>query len=415
MACAALAAALARLAAPAQAAETDFLWDAGLRAIYSQDVLRTGDDTSDDVISSLTASAGVRVRTPRSELLLGYSPELLKYAEFTEFDHLDHHEHGEYTVRPGPRSEFLLREGYSLSTRQVGFADLVGAGGAPAQPVTVRTERTVWDVEPRWVFRPRMLHAFTLGALYRSESYGGESAGAAGGFIDSDQFGMQAQYDHPVGRTQTFGGRIKGDRYRFEQAGLELQSGFYDQFFNLGIAWSLRHPGRFDLSGAAGAYRGSGQGVEDVLKPTADLSGTWQWVRKALRLGYILGYSSGGGLTTSEQSQSVNLNYNVSSVRGWQFGASGSTLRRKPLSDEPPLVNGVPTTGTAEPLYGYHLEVALGRQWRSGLSLSATAGFLHQQETTQTGVEDLQFFEGSVGVRFSPPEPPPRPARPSTY
>jgi hypothetical protein len=281
--------------------------------------------------------------------------------------------------------------------------------------VTVRTERTVWDIEPRWTLHPRMLHTFTFGALYRSESYGGDTTAAGAGFVDSDQVGMQAQYDLPVGRSQTLGGRVKGDRYRFSEDETAIDNGAYDQFFNLGVSWSYRHPGTFDLTGSAGAYRASGEGVEDVFKPTADLAGTWQWLRKALRLAYILGYSSGGGLTTSEQSQSVTLNYNVSSPGGWLFGGSASTLRRRPLNEE--LVQGgtATVTGRGDTLYGYHADVSFGRQWRSGVGVSASAGYLHQQESSGGGgVNDLHFLEGSIGLRYTPPAPPPRPTRPST-
>jgi hypothetical protein len=397
------------------AAEGDFVWNTELREIYSQDVQRVGNGGEDDLITSLTATAEMRFRTPRSESAFGYAPELLQYVQFTEFNHLDHHEYARWLVRPGERSEFQMRQGFSLSSRQVGFADLAGAGGAPGQPVTVRTERTVWDVEPRWTLHPRLLQTFTLGALYRSESYGGDSTATGNGFIDSDQFGLQAQYDLPMGRSQTLGGKVKGDRYRFSEDETAIDNGAYDQFFNLGVSWSYRHPGTFDLTGSAGAYRASGQGVDDIFKPTADLAGTWQWIRKALRLAYLLGYSSGGGLTTSEQSQSVTLNYNVSSVGGWLFGGSTSTLRRRPLNDA--LVQGgtVPVTGRGDTLYGYHVDATIGRQWRSGVALSASAGYLHQQESSGGGgINDLHFLEGSVGLRYTPPAPPPRPGRPST-
>ncbi|HET8945741.1 MAG TPA: hypothetical protein VFQ07_02060 [Candidatus Polarisedimenticolia bacterium] len=398
------------------AAEGDFVWNTELREIYSQDVQRVGNGGGeDDVISSLTATAEMRFRTPRSESGFGYTPELLKYAQFTEFDHLDHHESAHWLVRLGERSEFQIRQGFSLSSRQVGFADLAGAGGGPGQPVTARTERTVWDLEPHWTFHPRMLHTFQLGALARSESYGGDTTAAPGGFIDSDQFGLQAQYDLPLGRAQTLGGRIKGDRYRFSQDETAIDQGAYDQFFNLGVSWSLRHPGVFDLAGSAGAYRASGQGVDNVLKPTADLAGTWQWFRKALRLGYVLGYSSGGGLTTSEQSQSLSLNYNFTSVQGWFFGSSASTLRRRPLNDA--LVPGgtVTVTQGGDTVYGYHADVSVGRQWHTGIALSASAGYLHQQESAGGGgINDLHFLEGSLGLRYTPPAPPPRPARPAT-
>jgi hypothetical protein len=401
-------------AGSAFAAEGDFVWNTELREIYTQDVQRTGEGGQDDFITSLLATAELRLKTPRSESAFGYMPELLQYAQFTEFDHLDHHEYGHWLVRPGARSEFQIRQGFSLSSRQVGFADLAFAGGGTGQPVTVRTERTVWDFEPRWTLHPRLLHTFTLGALVRSESYGGDDTVTGTGFIDSDQVGMQAQYDLPVGRSQTLGGRIKGDRYRFSEDETAIDNGAYDQFFNLGISWGVRHPGRFELAGSAGAYRASGQGVEDVFKPTADLAGTWQWIRKALRLGYVLGYSSGGGLRTSEQGQSVALNYNVTSLAGWLFGASASTLRRRPLNQDLVPAGGVPVTGGGDTLYGYHADASLGRQWRSGVSLTASAGYLHQQESAGTGgVNDLHFLEGSIGLRYAPPAPPPRPAPPA--
>ena len=401
-------------ARPPLAAEGDFVWNTELKEIYSQDVQRIGEGGEDDFITSLTATAELRLRTSRSESVFGYAPELLRYAQFNEFDHLDHHEYGRWLVRPGERSEFQFREGYSLSTRQVGFADLAGAGGGTGQPVTSRAERTVWDAEPRWTFHPRLMHTFSLGALYRSESYGGDGASSGAGFVDSDQFGVQAQYDLPLGRSQTLGGKIKGDRYRFSQDATAIDNGAYDQFFNLGVTWSLRHPGRFELLGSAGAYRASGQGVEDVFKPTADLAGTWQWIRKALRLGYVLGYSSGGGLTTTEQSQSVVLNYNVTSQGGWLLGTSGSTLRRRPLNQDLVAAGTVPVSGGGDTLYGYRLDASIGRLWHTGVSLSATAGYLHQQESSSTGINDLHFLEGSIGLRYAPPAPPPRPDRPST-
>lgn len=395
------------------AAERDFVWNTELREIYSQNVQRIGEGGQDDFITSLAATAEMQVRTPRSESLFGYSPELLQYMEFDEFNHLDHHEYARWLVRPGVRSEFLFRQGASLSTRQIGFSDLAGAGGAVGQPVTARTERTVWDAEPRWTFRPRQLHTFTLGALYRSESYSGDDEATGGGFVDSEQFGMQAQYDLPLGRAQTLGGKVKGDRYRFSEDSSAIDSGAYDQFFNLGVSWSLRHPGRFELSGSAGAYRASGQGVEDVVKPTADLAGSWLWGRQGLRLGYVLGYSSGGGLTTTEQSQSVALNYNVTSPAGWTFGGSGSTLRRRPLNQDLVPAGTDTVTRGGDTLYGYHVDASLGRQWRTGISLSASAGYLHQEETAlDGGVNDLHFLEGSIGVRYRPPAPGPRPTRP---
>ena len=396
------------------AAEGDFVWNTELREIYSQDVQRTGAGGEDDLITSLIATAELRLKTPRSESAFGYMPELLQYAQFTEFDHLDHHEYGRWLVRPGARSEFQIRQGFSLSSRQVGFADLAFAGGGTGQPVTVRTERTVWDFEPHFTLHPRPLHTFSLGALVRSESYGGDDTVSGTGFIDSDQVGMQAQYDVPLGRSQSLGGKIKGDRYRFSEDDAAIDNGAYDQFFNLGVSWSLRHPGRFELAGSAGAYRASGQGVEDVFKPTADLAGTWQWVRKALRLGYVLGYSSGGGLRTSEQGQSVALNYNVTSPAGWLFGGSASTLRRRPLNQDLVPPGGVAVTGGGDTLYGYHADVSVGRQWRPGISLTASAGYLHQQESSGTGgVNDLHFIEGSIGVRYAPPAPAPRPPRPT--
>lgn len=401
---------------PLRAAEGDFVWSTELREIYSQDVQRVGDGGQDDFITSLTATAEMQVRTPRSESVFGYAPELLQYLEFDEFNHLDHHEYARWTVRPGERSEFQFRQGFSLSSRQVGFSDLSGAGGGIGQPVTVRTERTVWDAEPRWTFHPRMLHTFTLGSLYRSESYSGDDEATGGGFVDSEQFGLQAQYDLPLGRTQTLGGRIKGDRYRFSEDSEAIDTGAYDQFFNLGVSWSLRQPGRFELAGSAGAYRASGEGVEDVFKPTGDLAGTWLWVRRALRLGYALGYSSGGGLTTSEQSQSVSLDYNYTSPIGWSFGAAGSTLRRRPLNDDLVPTGSTPVTRGGDTLYGYHAEASFGRHWRTGVGLAVSAGYLHQQETASGGgVNDLHFIEGSIGLRYKPPAPGPRPPRPSTY
>jgi hypothetical protein len=376
---------------PASAAETRLRYDFGVSEIYSQDVLRIGVESLDDYITNVSATGALDVTTPRSTTEFLYRPTYYAYSQFNELDHLDHRYRGAWNLRPGPRSTFVLRQGFSESTRQAGFADLDGAASEAGQPVIGLTRMTAWELEPEWdLARTERVSLSALG-LYRSESYDRPD------LIDTDQAGLEGSVKVAVGRAQTVGGRVRGDRYRY--SGLTATDvGVYDQFYTAQFTWSMSTSERFSLGAGAGLFRGTGQEVDPTLGPTADLSGSWHWRRSSLAVSSGLGYASGGGLTSASRSERGDLNYTVAWGQGFETSVNGSYIVRDPVQKD-----------AGETLRGRSFTVGLQKLWQPGWGVGAGISGLRQQEQ---GGRDLNYGEATIGLIYRPPAPPDRPAPP---
>jgi hypothetical protein len=383
-----------------------FHYETGLREIYSQDVLRVGSDQLDDYITSLYLDADLDFRTPRSETTFSYSPQYLKYATLTDLDSLDHYYRGLYKVEPGHRSEFDLRQGYSLTSRQVGFTDLAGSGGSVAEPVATRARRTAWDLEPQWTYHPTAAQMLSIQALVRSESYSQPNLPAGVPpitFIDYEQVGAQGDWAHQMSPSHSIGLRVRGDHYHFSDDQGTV-TGAYEDFGTGAITWTAGRVDHFQFEGSAGAYRGTGPLVVAVTEPTADLYGNWKWSHTSFRTGYSLGYASGGGLSTAQRNQSFLVSFGAWNPVGLEFHVDAALIRRENFGDTASV-----GTLAAPALDGQQLAVGLSRRWRSGIGLSGNAGYLRQDEQDGT---TLGYFECSAGLIFRPPEKQTRPAPP---
>jgi hypothetical protein len=383
-----------------------FHYETGIREIYSQDVLRIGQDQFDDYITSLYLAADLDFRTARSQTTFSYSPEYLKYASLTELDSLDHHYRGLYKVEPGRRSEFDFRQGYSLTSRQVGFTDLAGSGGSVAEPIATRARRTSWDFEPQWIFKPGAAQTFSIEALYRSESYNQPSLPDGVPpieFVDYEQLGAQGDWDHDLSPGHRIGLRVRGDHYHFYDD-LGTITGAYEDFGTGAVTWTAGRVDRFQFEGSAGAYRGTGPFVVAVTEPTADLYGNWRWSRTSFRTGYSLGYASGGGLSTAQRNQQFLASFGAWNPVGLELHVDVATIRRESFGD-----TALVGTVASPALDGQQVAVGLSRRWRSGIALSGNVGYLRQGQQDGT---TLGYFDGSAALIFRPPERQTRPAPP---
>jgi hypothetical protein len=376
---------------PAGAAQTRLRYDFGLSEIYSQDVLRIGDESLDDYITSLGASSSLEVTTARSKTEFLYRPTYNAYAEFTDLNHLDHRYRGVWNLRPGPRSTFALHQGFSRSLRQAGFGDLDGAASEAGQPIIGVTQMTAWEVEPQWDLARTERLTYSLRGLYRSEAYDRPT------LIDSGQAGLEGSMKVAIGGGQTVGGRVRGDRYRYSGESA-TDVGVYDQFYSTQFIWAMTRSERFALGAAGGVFRGTGQEVEPTLGPIADLSGSWRWRRSSLALAVGLGYASGGGLSSASRSERGDLNYNVAWGHGFEAALNGTYIVRDPVQQD-----------AGETLRGRSFSLSLQKLWLPGWGLGAGVSALRQQE--QVG-RDLAYAEATVGIIYRPPVPPERPAPP---
>jgi len=374
---------------PARAAEAEFHYQAGLNETYSGDVFRDGSD-QDDFISDLVATANLLVKSPRSEATFSYVPEYLLYDRFDTLNHFDQRYIGSWIVHPGARSEFSLRQGFSNTTRRVGFQDLAGAGASGSEPVTGITRLLAWDLEPHWSLKTGPNGAVSAGALYRAARYSEPD------LIDSDQFGLNWGMDGPVGRYQRLGGQVRLDAYQYW-----LDEGtlgpVYDRFINGQGTWLLKEAEQTSLWIAAGVFRGSGKDLDPVTGPTFDLTGTWHWRRSFLSASLDSGYSSGGGISTTDRSYQAAAAWTAQWGRGCQLAISGSYIRREPIGD---------TTGPTTPLYGRSGSFWLSRSWLNGVGIRFGLTALRQEQTGENG---LSYGEATLGLTYSPPVPSPRP------
>ena len=367
---------------PAEAAVTRLRYDFGVAEIYSQDVLRIGDDSIADYITGVTLDCGLKVTTARSDSDFVYTPTYFAYANFNELDHLDHRYRGTWTMRPGPRSTFALRQGVSVNTRQSGFADLDGAGSEAGQPITGLTRRTAWELEPQWDRAQTARTTISLQGLYRSEEYDRDQ------FIDVDQMGLGGSVSVAVGRGQSVGGRIRGDRYRYPGSG-GPQGDAYDTFLSALVTWSMAASGRFSVAADAGAFRATGGGTDPGLGPTADLSGSWLWRSASLTVGLGLGYSSGGGLSSATRSERGDITYTVEWGQGFTASLYGSHIMRDPVQK-----------GGGDTLQGRFFALTIQKIWKPGWGLGAGVSGLRQQQEIGRA---LAYGEATVGFIYRPP------------
>ena len=371
---------------PCVAADSRFLWEAGGTEIYSQDVLRTGDDGEDDFITSVRLTGALEVATRRSLTSFRYIPEYLRYARLTSLNHLDHRFGGTWRLQTGERSSLGVRQGFADTTRQSGFQDFAGTGGNVSEPVIGQSRRVTWDIEPQWILTPSPASTVSVQATYRVERYDRPE------LIDSEQAGVAFSSAGRVGRAHMLGGRLRGDAYRYNDDTGPIENVF-DRFVNAQLVWTVTSPGRMNLEVAPGVYVGAGNGLDPATGPTLDLVGTWTWRRASLGGSYGLGYSSGGGVSTSDRSQHGDINYRYLWVSGYEFSAGVTYLRR-----------GVVGERFADSLIlsGQSAILGLSRKWRSGLGLTLTVSGLRQEE--QVG-NVLSYLEAAVGLTYVPQVP----------
>ena len=379
---------------PARAAERQFRYNGGLSEVWSQDALRVGDKQNDDYITSLSLEGIFEVRTPRTESSFSFAPSYYVYATYSDLNHLDHRYRGSYQFSPGRRSTFSLDQGFSDVTRQNGFGDLAGAGSEAGQPIIGLTRVTAWTLEPTWRLAASPDASYTVRGTVRSESYESDD------FIDSDQYGLETSGDYRVGRRYTLGYNVRGDRFTYSE-GNATQQLPYERFFSLGMRWGLKEGDQFQVTASAGAFRGEGNGLDPATGPTAGVAGQWHWRRTDLTVGYGLGFSSGGGLSSADRSHRADVNYAVRFGGGYEARFGGDYILREPLN-----------RADVNTLEGRSLSAGLDRRWQSGWGMTAGVSGLRQQQDQGT---DLAYIEAMVGAtfrsptrpRYSPPQAPP--------
>lgn len=370
-----------------EGAESRFRYNGALSEVYSQDVLRVGDKQNDDYISHLSLEGIVEVRTRRTESSFSYAPTYYAYATYSDLDHLDHRYRGDYRFSPGRRSQFSLEQGFSDVTRQNGFAALDGAASDAGQPIIGLTRVTAWSLVPNWSFAVTPDATYTVSGMVRSESYESDE------FIDSAQAGLETRGDYRVGRRYTLGYHVRGDRFTYSQ-GNSAQLRPYERFFSVGMQWGLKQAEDFELKASAGVFRGEGNGLDPATGPTAGVAGQWHWRRSDLTLGYGLGFSSGGGLSSGDRSHRADLTYGVRWPSGFEATFGGSYILRQPL-DQP----------NVDTLKGRSLSAGLDRRWHTGWGVTLGVSGLRQQESQGT---DLAYIEAILGATFRSPTPPQR-------
>jgi hypothetical protein len=375
------------------AAQSRAHYELGVSEIYSQDVLRTGDNSIDDYITGLTATGLLDVKTARSTSLFSYTPTYYSYYELTDLDHLDHHYRGDWSFHPGQRSTFRIQQGYSENTRQSGFTDLDGAGSDAGQPVIGLTRRRSWEIAPEWSLDQTPRTSVALRSLFRSEAYDRDD------LIDSQQYALESALAFRVGRAQRLGGRVRGDHYRYPDPQPGQATGF-DNFLTAQVTWAMAVIERFEISAGAGAFRAGGPDVDSVLGPTADLTGAWKWRRSGLAIGYGLGFSSGGGLATAERSSRGDVAYDLRWGRGFASRLNGTFIRRRQLETE-----------GAVALQGRSFGASIEKTWLSGCGIGVEVTGLRQEE--QVGA-DLDYGEATFHFLYRQPVPPERPVPPPT-
>lgn len=370
----------------AGAADFEFLYEAALSWYYSQDVLRTGTDQVDDYVTTARLTAAMNARTPRSATSLRYSPEYAWYEEFDSLDALDHRLGTSWRLDISPVTTFEIRQGLSETTRQLGFTDLTGVGGNTSEPVTARSRRIVWDVEPRLRLVRSPGTTTTLEAIYREENYDLPT------LIDSRQAGAQAAFEKSIGRAQYIGGRLRADKYSFDLPDITTAPfvASYDQFLAASVSWARRIDEGMTFEAGAGAYRSTGPHVAAVTRPTLDLAGHWAWQRVRLSLAYELAYASGGGISTSNRSQWGHVAFGGGWGDGFEAGMDASYIHRGSPEER---------FGDERPLAGRSGGLHISKRWHSGLGIITRISDLRQER--QIG-PDLHYREAVVGVTFSP-------------
>jgi hypothetical protein len=256
--------------------------------------------------------------------------------------------------------------------------------------VTTFTRLLAWDLEPHWSLKTGPNGGVSAGALYRAARYYEPQ------FVDSDQFGVNWGMDGPLGRYARLGGQVHLDAYQYS-----LDEGtlgpVYDRFINAQGTWSLKEAEQTTLFIAAGVYRGSGKDLDPVIGPTFDLAGNWHWRRSYLTTSLDSGYSSGGGISTTDRSYQAAASWTAQWGRGCQLTIAGSYIRREPIGE---------TTGPTSPLYGRSGSFSLSKTWLTGVGVQFGVTALRQDESVGNG---LSYGEATIGLSYAPPVPAPRP------
>lgn len=366
-----------------QAAETKFEYDASIGEVYSQDVFRTGTDPINDYITGLRLNAGLNFKTPRSDTQFKYSPEYLWYAHISDLTHLDQRFRASWEMQASPRSKVDFRQGYSNTTRQSGFQDLTGTGGNVSEPIITLATRTAWDLEPHYELQSSPAHDWEFEALYRSESYDQPN------LIDSEQFGVWGGFDHQLGRKQKLGWRLRGDSYRFASDAGTITN-VYDRFAQTEIRWSWATTDRVSVSANGGFFQANGTGLDTATGPTGGLSGQWRWRHTTLDAGYDIGYSTGGGISTTDFSQAGNLTLAGHWGDGYEVSGTAGYISRA----------SVDSRGQSTPnLHGRSLRAELSKSWRQGLKCTAAIQAIRQDELSG---RSLSYGEAVLGLTYTP-------------
>jgi hypothetical protein len=383
----------------AGAATGKFHYQAGLNETYSQDILRNGSNQP-GYITDLSFTANLQIATPRSNTTFNYLPEYLMYedypaptdtAEPVSPNHLDQLFFGLWQFRASPRSDVAIRQGYSNTTRRIGFQDLTGAGGGASQPVTNGLTRLqALDLEPTWTLRTGPNATMSLDALFRAQRYNRSD------LVDSNQYGLQWGMETRVGRDQRLGGRIRTDSFDYWQDSGPV-SPVYNKFVTGEATWALAGTGRSTVTFGAGMYRGQGSDVNPVTGPVLDAAGTWRWRRASLFVAGGIGYASGGGLSTTDTSRHVEGGWSGAWGQGYQVALTLSYIRREPIEGQ---------VDAGGPLYGRSSSATLSRSWHSGFGFRAEAAALRQDVTTGNG---LSYAEMTLGLTYAPPIAAPKP------
>ena len=383
--------AAAATAGPSFAAIAEFRATLFTRALYSQDIFRTGADAQHDFLATFGAGVDWHLTTARSTWQLTYTPQYSAYSRFDQLNHLDHQAQGSWRLQASRRTVFGVSQGYSLSNRQSTFHDFQGVVGDPANPVVPTTRRVNWDVTPFQTTELSRLWSLATEATYRSLTFSRPD------LIDTRQIGLQTTLTARVGEDQRIGGRVRGDRFDYsEQAGTQGVAPL-DRFLSAQFVWARERAGIFNWFTSGGYYQARGAGAPSLAKPTADVAGTWTFRASHLRLGYSLGYSASGGFGGSARNHSAEIDFSRQWGSGLEASVRGSYFRREPLDRT--LPGAVDVEGGALDLQGVY-------RWRTGLGIQMTVDDVHQN---RPGSPTLDYREAALGLVFSPA----RPARPT--